>query len=185
MRLTPLKKWICDSCDGIIKRPEDGWVEWYSKKSGDSNFRIVHHQSSCMYEDNLRGQNTLVKDLNLTDMIGPDGLANSLFRIELSDEGKIKIGDLKAFVEILRRLHVPHWEEARLYWDRAFNDGFHDGCDFGKDTLLSIITEYGNQEQPKKRGGSRMGDKGGRKTGKKPKQDKKKEVAPAATPWKK
>lgn len=30
-----------------------------------------------------------------------------------------------------------------------------------------------------------MGDKGGRKTGKKPKQDKKKEVAPAATPWKK
>ncbi len=30
-----------------------------------------------------------------------------------------------------------------------------------------------------------MGDKGGRKTGKKPKQDKKKEVAPATTPWKK
>ena len=148
MKLIPLRQWICDSCGRIIEKPEDGWFEWYSKKSIHSNFRIVHHHRSCMYDDqNLRKQNILVADLNLTDVIGTDGLANSLFRVELSEKGVYKIEDLKEFVEILRRLHVPYWEEARLYWDIAFREGFHDGCDFGENRLLSILNEYGEHNE--------------------------------------
>ncbi|MFC1972063.1 hypothetical protein ACFLVE_01490 [Chloroflexota bacterium] len=146
MKLIPLKQWICDSCGGIIEKPEDGWLEWYSKESVESNFRIVHHNRSCMYDD-LRKHNILVSDLNLTDVIGTHGLANSLFRIELSEKGVDKIQDLKEFVEILRRLHVPYWEEARLYWDRALKEGFHDGCDFGENTLRSIIEEFEQSQQ--------------------------------------
>ena len=145
MKLTPLKQWICDSCGEIIEKPEEGWFEWYEDKktSLGTGFRIVHHRNSCMYDDSMlnhQGKTTL--DLNLKDVIGTDGLANSLFRIELSEKDIYTLADLKGFIEILRRLHIPYWEEARLYWDKAYRDGFHDGCDFSENTLLSVINEY-------------------------------------------
>jgi hypothetical protein len=150
MKLIPLKQWICDSCGGIIENPEDGWLEWYdSKDEVLSNFRIVHQGKSCTYkEQKLREQGILVAELSLERMIGGAGLAHWLFEIELEEKGKVKskIGDLTELVEILRRLHVPYWEEARLYWDRAFRDGFHDGCDFGKNSLMAIIEEYTGKE---------------------------------------
>jgi hypothetical protein len=149
MRLIPLKQWICDSCGGIIENPEDGWFEWYDSKDVFSNFRIVHHDSSCMYNEmDLKKRGIMVSSHSLDRMIGSNGLAYWLLEIELEEKGKVesKIRELTELVEILRRLHVPYWEEARLYWERAFKDGFHDGCDYGENTLLSIIKEYGEQE---------------------------------------
>lgn len=147
MKLTPLKQWICDSCGEIIEKPEDGWFEWYQDKKTDlsAGFRIVHHRDSCMYNDrvlNQQGRTTL--DLNLTDVLGGGGLGYLLFSIELSEKkGVYKLADLEEFIEMIRRLHLPYWEEARLYWDEAYRDGFHDKCDFSDNTLLSIIKEYG------------------------------------------
>jgi hypothetical protein len=149
VKLKPLKQWICDSCGEIIKKPENGWFEWYINDNTniEEGFRIVHHQKACMYAaKSLRKQNKLVADLNLTDVIGPNGLADSLFRIELSEKGVYKIKDLREFVEILRRLHVPYWEEARRYWDKAHKDGFHDACDYGENALLSILNEYAEHD---------------------------------------
>jgi hypothetical protein len=150
MKLIPLRQWICDSCGEIIENPEDGWLEWYeSKRNVLSNFRIVHHDISCMYnERDLGKRGIIVASQSLDRMIGSNGLAYWLFEIELEEKGKVeyKIKELTELVEILRRLHVPYWEEARLYWDRAFKEGFHDGCDFGEKSLLSIIKEYGGEE---------------------------------------
>ena len=149
MVLKPLKQWICDSCGQTIKKPEDGWFEWYSNETTarEEGFRIVHHQKSCMYADtSLRKQNKFVADLNLTDVIGSDGLANSLFRIELAEKGKLGKINLLEYVEILRRLHIPYWEEARLYWDDALKAGEHDGCEFSENTLIEIIENYGSKE---------------------------------------
>jgi hypothetical protein len=133
MRLEPLKQWLCDSCHEVIKAPEDGWFEWYSNNNTkyEEGFRIVHHKKSCMYDDNsLLRQNKSALDLNLTDAIGTNALANALFRIELSEKAKLGKINLIEYIEILRRLHIPYWEEARLYWDEALNAGEHDGCDF-------------------------------------------------------
>ena len=30
--LKPLKQFYCDSCNQIIEKPKDGWVEWLNKK---------------------------------------------------------------------------------------------------------------------------------------------------------
>ena len=149
MRLIPLKQWLCDSCGEVIEDPEDGWFEWHSAKDYTiSNFRIVHHRLSCMYnEAALKEQGIMVADHHLSVVIGSRGLAYWLFAIELSETGKAsKIKNLVELVGILRRLHIPYWEEARLYWDRAYRDGFHDGCDFGESNLQSIIEEYEGQE---------------------------------------
>jgi len=147
MKLIPLKQWICDSCGEIIKKPEDGWFEWYTdeKTSFETGFRIVHHRESCMYDDGaLIRQNRSPSHLALERVIGSAGLGYLLFSIELSEKkGVYKLADIEEFIEMIRRLHLSYWEEARLYWDKAYRDGFHDKCDFSENTLLSIINEYG------------------------------------------
>ena len=46
--LTPLTQFICDTCHEIIKRPEEGYMEWISLHDPTKgareihNFRIVH-----------------------------------------------------------------------------------------------------------------------------------------------
>ena len=147
MSLTPLKQWICDSCGEIIKKPEDGWFEWYLEgiNGHRKGLRIVHNNKSCMYDDSiLKEQNRTPADSNLTDFLGSVGFGHLLYWLELSETRNIyKIADIKEFIEIIRRLYLPYWEEARLYWDTSLQDGFHDGCSFDEGTLKSIIKEYG------------------------------------------
>ncbi len=147
MKLVTLKQWICDTCGEIIEKADDGWFEWYKDKKTSLNmgFRIVHHRQSCMYNDPvIERHNRMVADLNLTDVIGGDGLGALLFRMELSETKDFnKLADIKEYIDIIRRLHLPYWEEARQYWHMALGDGFDDGCDYSEARLISIINEYG------------------------------------------
>ena len=146
MKLIPLKQWICDACGEVIDKPKDGWLEWYTEKNTSlaTGFRIVHHKESCTYNDQtLEQQNLSPCDLGLADVLGSGGLGNLLFMLELSEIGADKLADVKELLEIIRRLHLSYYEEARLYWNDALRDGFHDGCVFDANTLLAIIQNYG------------------------------------------
>lgn len=50
------------------------------------------------------------------------------------------------FTEVLRRLTIPHYEEARLYFKQAAQDGFFDEVNeialYSQDTLSFIIHKY-------------------------------------------
>lgn len=154
MKVIPLKQWICDSCGKIIKKPKDGWYEWYSEWYSDSEttlhtgFRIVHHHPDCMYDDKaLHQQNRSEHSLPLSYVVGSAGRSAGfgyfLFSIVLTEKKEVyKLADIEEYIEIIRRLYLPYWEEARLYWDNALKYGFHDGCDFSEDMLLSIIKKY-------------------------------------------
>ncbi|MBA7711237.1 hypothetical protein ES703_120192 [subsurface metagenome] len=150
MKIIPLKQWICDSCGKIIKKPKDGWYEWYSdnKTALHTGFRIVHHRPNCMYDDKaLHQQNRSEHSLPLSYVVGSAGrsagLGYFLFSIVLAEKKEVyKLADIEEYIEIIRRLYLPYWEEARLYWDNALKYGFHDGCDFSEDMLLSIIMKY-------------------------------------------
>lgn len=141
MKLIPLRQWTCDSCGGVIEKSEDGWFEWYTERdtSLDTGFRIVHHRGSCMYNDQrLEQQNRSPSDFDLSMVVGHNGLALLLNLME-----RKKFADMKEFIEVFRRLHLPYYEEARLYWNDALRDGFHDGYCFDENTLLDIIKNYG------------------------------------------
>lgn len=149
MKLEPLKQWICDACGGIIEKSEDGWWEFIETKDnlvyGD---RIVHcgNDSNCYYnEQALRGEGKIVGSLPLGQILGAGGLGHMLHRLELSQQVQGKTEErfnMQDYVDIMRRLYLPYWEEARLYWERARRDGFHDACDFSEQELVRIINEY-------------------------------------------
>ena len=142
MKLKPLKQWICDSCGGLISKPEDGWWEFlHDDTHRVYGFRIVHYNPKCYYPTG--DKHITVGDLPLKNMINSGGFGHMLHWLELTQTGKMKEHiDISDFTEIMRRLYLPYWEEARQYWEQSFRDGFHDKCCFSKEDLTHIIDEY-------------------------------------------
>lgn len=143
MKLNPLQQFICDECQGVIKKIDDGWVEWFD---GDENplhgFRIVHaSEASPRFEEGGNcnyPENPNVSDHYLKVFTGPDGLAWLLAFFER------KLADPNELAEIIRRLHIPHYEEARHYLERAYTARIIDDKVYGQEDLKKVIKEYGN-----------------------------------------
>lgn len=120
MKLKPLKQWICDYCGQVIEKPEDGWLEWKSDLAhglGPHAFRIVHHKphspvGGCYYTDRMPRYPTNVSDDHLRQFVGPAGLLGLLDFFDARHWGvAANSADL---AEIIRRLHVPGYEQKRL-----------------------------------------------------------------------
>ena len=124
--LIPLKQWYCDSCGEVISKPEDGWLEWYTDVKEFNNgkgYRIVHHEDHCMYDQHVMyKQKKSVSDMHLDYYMGPDGLVNLLSYIDFD-----RVEKNSELVDIIRRLHVPYYEEARKYHPIAEAEGFFSG----------------------------------------------------------
>ncbi len=143
MKLKPLQQFICDECRGAIENVDDGWLEWFDDyKNPTYGFRIVHVSGAsprfkkggnCYYPES-----SALSDLHLDVFTGSDGLALLLTFFERN------LSDPKELVEIIRRLHVPHYEEARHYLERAHRAGFLDSKDYSQEDLKRVIKEYGN-----------------------------------------
>ncbi|WP_427138442.1 hypothetical protein [Psychrobacillus psychrodurans] len=142
-RLKPKQQWICDNCGEVIESIEDGCLEWY-KGNDDSlveNFRIVHHDSTCMYDPQMlfkEGKQAI--SMLLESLVGDSGL------VYLLGLGVTEIRNFTEYQEIIKRLHVDHYEEARLYWHLAEEDHFFEGANaawpYLPETSLKIIHKY-------------------------------------------
>ena len=144
--LIPLKQWICDSCGMLIEKPEDGWWEYLKDSNTDTilGFRIVHQRKSCIYnEQAIRHEDIILGDMPVSSLASPGGFGHMLQWLELSETKKLGVRfDMTSYIEIMRRLYLPYWEQARKYWEQAYKDGYHDGCDFSENVLMSIINKY-------------------------------------------
>lgn len=155
MRLRPLEQFVCDTCGEIIDTPEQGYIEWLDdKKAG--RFNIVHHSlrsplkpsRSCYQHENAYGRS----DSALQDFLGSRGVVEMLSFIDVGHYHRPEyhgpdVADLREWTEVARRLFIPHYEEARLYWDRALADGFFEGANelwpYLPETLQKLIEQYG------------------------------------------
>jgi len=117
--------WTCDTCGFDIARAEDGWVEWLMVEFPKGNgLRLVHaypasprldHPSRCQY-GRVRGLN----DLPLEDFVGPNGMMRLLAM--LYDERAPK----EELLEMIKRLHIPGYEQARHHFDDAIAEGVYE-----------------------------------------------------------
>lgn len=149
MRLQPLQQWKCDACGQIIERPDVGWVEWLAGPTQGTKahgFRIVHNSSRCQYPSNAR-----VHDMHLFHLVGPDGLATLLALLAPGRSAGSRDGgvaSLDEWAELVRRLHVAYYEEARQYWADAEADHFfaepEQQAPYSQATLVRILERYGH-----------------------------------------
>lgn len=151
MRLLPLLQWKCDACGQIIESREAGWVEWLGGSTPGTKahgFRIVHNSSRCQYPSTAR-----VHDVHLTHLLGPDGLDRLLqlltpgWHTGSREEGVTRLDEWE---ELVRRLQIPNYEEARQHWSDAEADGFLAGAQLrstaDQATLLAILGRYRHED---------------------------------------
>ncbi len=152
----PLAEWQCDFCGERIKEPDHGYLEWLAEEFDRvHDFRIVHHaphsprgpSDNCYHHAGKRGH----ADVDLPKVIGPNGIAYLLSFLDLGayhsgeSEGP-RVDSIREWVEIYRRLHLPHYEQARLFWDNAIEDGHFSGANevaiYSQRSLLELIRRY-------------------------------------------
>jgi hypothetical protein len=112
LMLTPLRQWYCDVCDEVIENPETGYVIW---KTDDRllkyDFKIIH-KARCDLDDHQCS-------MEVGKFLGLDGITRCLSFLSL---GPVKatlgstwqqVRDIDEFVDLVRRLQTPYYEEAR------------------------------------------------------------------------
>jgi hypothetical protein len=153
MKLKPLQQWICDKCGGLIEKPSDGWLEWLGDGATfkHSGFKIVHHSTpehrkgeggaTCYHYSGQLG----CEDGHLEQYIGTNGMAEITAWVYSPG-----VKDLEEWAEVFRRLHIPHYEEARQYWQEAENDGAFaetdPSCIYTQSMLTHVIATYGQTD---------------------------------------
>lgn len=134
--------WICDACGKDIASVGDGWVEWLNRldpvtrrvEGSYSNLRLVHHRrasprastkNACYHDEDayFAKYEATVADLPLDSFIGPDGLV--LLLEFLSDKRFVEPEEV---LELIKRLHVPGYEQARPSFEAALADGARVEC---------------------------------------------------------
>ncbi|SRR6266481_905934 len=133
------KGWLCSECGEVIKKAEDGWVEWLNTPIDDpehdyrgSGLRLVHHlpasprklkrEMGCQYNGNVEFQKnrSLVSDNSLSDFVGADGLMQLLAMLA---ENKMS---RKEVLELTKRIHIPGYERAHLHFNEAISEGVYE-----------------------------------------------------------
>ena len=110
--------WKCDTCGESIDTVDAGWVEWkvdtgVVPRGGKSDFRLVHsHGASrsglrCQYDERSLGDGIIVGDLPLSQFVDLDGLITLLEF--MSDNPSMQ----NQLIELIKRIHVPQYDEAR------------------------------------------------------------------------
>ena len=148
MKLVPLRQFICDKCGELIASPEDGWLQWRSTDEETRSvvyhdFIIVHHFPKSPLEGKYGcyHHSSMVADDHLTSFVGHDGFTRllGLFRHGIKDPQEL--------VDIIRRLHTPYYEEARMYWEDAMDDYYFEGANenspYIQESLVELIRRYG------------------------------------------
>lgn len=135
--LKPLEQFICDTCGQVIDSPKNGFLEWITTHdpSQRMDFNIIHGkwasplpgEGKCSQHETKLGRS----DHHLDEFIGIKALEYFLPWIDdgpwISEDYKgPQIHYLREISELLRRLTLPYYEEARLYFDKAIEDGVID-----------------------------------------------------------
>jgi hypothetical protein len=126
--------WICDTCGQRIKNAGEGWLEWLSRSDEGRRkiiareLHLVHH---AMYSPFAKTEQDCY--FNEEQEVAKDGSTSSGSHLEnfLDDDGLTELlailGDgfelQDKLLEVIMRLHIRNYEEARPNLERARSEG--------------------------------------------------------------
>ncbi|MGB0766170.1 MAG: hypothetical protein ACPGYV_00510 [Phycisphaeraceae bacterium] len=142
----PLTRWYCDTCGEPIEGGGDGILVWHRENNLVTGHQIVHRDRCDVPSEGACE--------NLSNFLGSDGL---VYMTAFFTRGRIltlhgeqeenEVQDPPAYAELIRRLHVPHYEEARRYFGESSLYERHAGAaevaPYRQESLISIIEEHG------------------------------------------
>jgi len=147
----PLTTWYCDSCGGPITDLTQSLLTWDTDDTGRATeFRIVHKSMGGRQCDPYRAPSPRFTSSNeLSNYVGADGLAALLSFLSAGPLiGKTasfpRVADFDQFVDVVRRLQTPWYEEARSHFaEEEVRDALEDASEtlpYLSDVLRRIVT---------------------------------------------
>ena len=129
---TPLSIWYCDHCGKPISEARTGYIIWRSDGKKSHDFRIIHQ--------NICDNKSFGASMHLSHFLGVDGMtrllaffsAGKLRADNAKDINRSAIDETDNFVDLIRRLQIPYYEEARRYF--GCSEVWDDFYDAGEDT---------------------------------------------------
>lgn len=125
----PLTVWYCDICGKAIKNTDEVLLIWkYDENLNDYDFKFVHKTTN---EKRGCDINSYPASAHLSDFIGLDGMA---YLLSFLSHGKAirkngnSIKDLDEFIDVIRRIQTPYYEEARRYFHTEKTQSLIEGC---------------------------------------------------------
>jgi hypothetical protein len=123
--------WRCSTCDNLITRIEDGWVEWLASERAQGtsvlkNLRLVHRVSvgqsgegACRYDfrHEFRKDKSVVEGLPLARFVGPDGLMLLLSFLAAGEMPRDEV------LELAKRVQIPGYEQTHERFPQAMGEG--------------------------------------------------------------
>ena len=114
------QSWWCDICDEPITAARRGIVVWRSENDRYVDFVVAHktlHTDTNPRNCDPGSMSNYIYNLDIPHFLGADGLAMMLAWLAPGPLSGAKnanrVGDLDAFVDLVRRFQTPHYEEAR------------------------------------------------------------------------
>jgi hypothetical protein len=154
--LTPLTQFICDTCGKVIEKPEDGWFEWsFQVDSGrfiNDGFRICHDKLTCRQLDDHEH----ATGNPLSQMVFPQGLPHLYNLLDVGPYHQKQflgpeVKDFRGYMDIIRRITIPYYEEARQYWDKFILDDnlppVSERMLYTSSFLIGLIERYSQSEK--------------------------------------
>jgi len=149
MRTKPLTVWKCDTCGDDISDPGIGIVTYRrDDQRRASDFRLVHKNIDGRRcdPDNDGG---FIDSIELSGLIGADGLADLLSFLSAGPysgrRGVVRVADFDGYVDLVRRVQTPGYEEARPFWrtehTRELIGGANQTYPYLPDTLEQIANQ--------------------------------------------
>jgi hypothetical protein len=149
----PLEEFVCDCCGQIIKNPSEGELQFIEVESSNDSeiyiskeFKIIHKNEfspngNCQIFKNIMG----VRDNPLEMCLNADfGMGMLLSLIDSSENDTVLVDS--SYFELLRRLKIPYYDEAKQYWNEAMEDGFFNELNqldtYSISKLKSLIFNY-------------------------------------------
>lgn len=140
----PLTYWYCDQCHKRIDDVEKGYVVW--RQTADllyHDFRIIH-QRIC------DERSSFPCSMPLGKFLGVDGLSYLSSMLSLGpmmvrpgDSSRQLIADMDNFVDFMRRVQIPHYEQARRKFSSEaaadYFEGSNESRPYYQDALKKII----------------------------------------------
>lgn len=114
------EKWICDNCNEPILTADEGWIKWTKNLNEEtlSGFKIIHHPTCKQPGPKIQRTGLTSPGDPLKEFLGTDGLIRLL---ELMS--KVNPENQHELLEMIQRLHVPGYEFARFYFEKAHAEG--------------------------------------------------------------
>lgn len=147
---TPLTAWKCDRCQEDITDPGIAVVTYRRDDQRRAYDFLLVHKNLDGRRCDPDNDDGYIESIALSQLLGADGLTDLLSFLSAGpysgDRGVVRVADFDGYVDLVRRVQIPFYEEARQYWHTERTRELLGGASYAYPYLPDLLEHIANQD---------------------------------------